>query len=154
MAAIGGGYDGVGPDSGVVQPCSWSGFGRGSEGVRMVCLIPKVVAGFVGFEGGGGSAVVGDGGADLGRFRRRSSDRNVCGCVVAVWRRCGKSLGTIGGRLRFSGDTGGGGTVVAGGDWGGRRWFQVNERYLRERKSSTGERSERDFPREREKYLY
>jgi len=54
MAAIGGGCDGVGPDSGVVRPCSWSGFGRGSEGVRMVCLIPTEVAGFVGFEGGGG----------------------------------------------------------------------------------------------------
>jgi len=54
MVDRGGGCDGVGPDSGVVRPCSWSGFGRGSEGVRMVCLIPTEVAGFVGFEGGGG----------------------------------------------------------------------------------------------------
>ncbi|KAL4579250.1 hypothetical protein LXL04_015388 [Taraxacum kok-saghyz] len=54
MAAIGGGCDGVGPDSGVVRPCSWSGFGRGSEGVRMVCLIPTEVAEFgVSATGGG-----------------------------------------------------------------------------------------------------
>jgi hypothetical protein len=53
-AAIGGGCDGVGLFSGVVRPVSWSGFGRGSERERVVCSDPKEVAGFVGFEGGGG----------------------------------------------------------------------------------------------------
>ena len=80
----------------------------------MVCLDSTVVAEIDGFERGGGSATIGDDGADLGCFRRCSSDRNACGCVVAVRRRRGRSLGTIGERLRFSGDTGGGGTVIGG----------------------------------------
>ena len=66
MVDRGGGCDGVGPDSGVVRPCSWSGFGRGSEGVRMVCLIPKEVAEIDGFDGGGGG-------------------RRLFGCFPAIW---------------------------------------------------------------------
>ncbi|KAL4589891.1 hypothetical protein LXL04_002803 [Taraxacum kok-saghyz] len=48
-----GGCDGVGRFSGVVRPCSWSGCGRGSEGTRMVCLIPAQVAEIDGNGSGG-----------------------------------------------------------------------------------------------------
>ena len=47
-----------------------------------MCLDSTVVAEIDGFEGGGGSVTIGDDDADLGCFRRCSSDRNVCGCVV------------------------------------------------------------------------
>ena len=148
-AAIRGGCDGVGPLSGVVRPSTRSGFGRGRQRSRVVCLDPTVVAGFDGFEGGGGSATGGDDGGDLGCFRRCSSDRNVCGCVVAVWRSCGKSLGTIGEHFRFF-------RRHRRRRHGGRWWFQLRERkrdICEREKRSTGERGERDS-RERERYLY